>query len=85
MTNVIPIADFCSGWQLVTSNPRGVSQPFCRRSLDGLHGERVSESFSEKLQVPEALTFDDVLLRPMESRVEPDDADVSTRVSKTLN
>jgi IMP dehydrogenase len=43
--------------------------------------------FSEKLRVPEALTFDDVLLRPMESRVEPDDADVSTRVSKnvTLN
>ncbi|ADQ67523.1 inosine-5'-monophosphate dehydrogenase [Halogeometricum borinquense DSM 11551] len=42
------------------------------------------ESFSEKLQVPEALTFDDVLLRPMESRVEPDDADVSTRVSKNV-
>jgi len=41
-----------------------------------------SEPFSEKLQVPEALTFDDVLLRPMESRVEPDAADVSTRVSK---
>jgi IMP dehydrogenase len=43
--------------------------------------------FSEKLRVPEALTFDDVLLRPMESRIEPDDADVSTRVSKhvTLN
>ena len=43
-----------------------------------------SGSFSEKLQVPEALTFDDVLLRPMESRVEPDDADVSTRVSKNV-
>ncbi|ERH01091.1 MAG: inosine-5''-monophosphate dehydrogenase [Halonotius sp. J07HN6] len=39
-------------------------------------------TFSQKLQVPEALTFDDVLLRPKESRVEPDDADVSTRVSK---
>ncbi|MFB6251502.1 MAG: IMP dehydrogenase [Halobellus sp.] len=41
-------------------------------------------SFSEKLQVPEALTFDDVLLRPMESRVEPDAADVSTYVSKNV-
>ena len=41
-----------------------------------------SEFFSEKLRVPEGLTFDDVLLRPMESRVEPDEADVSTRVSK---
>ncbi|MGQ4556234.1 IMP dehydrogenase [Halobellus sp. GM3] len=41
-------------------------------------------SFSQKLQVPEALTFDDVLLRPMESRVEPDAADVSTRVSKNV-
>ncbi|MFC6872365.1 IMP dehydrogenase [Halobellus marinus] len=41
-------------------------------------------SFSEKLQVPEALTFDDVLLRPKESRVEPDAADVSTRVSKNV-
>ncbi|AUV81619.1 IMP dehydrogenase [Salinigranum rubrum] len=40
--------------------------------------------FSEKLRVPEALTFDDVLLRPMESRVEPDDADVSTRVSRNV-
>ncbi|KTG10131.1 IMP dehydrogenase [Haloprofundus marisrubri] len=42
------------------------------------------DTFSEKLRVPEALTFDDVLLRPMESRVEPDDADVATRVSKTV-
>jgi IMP dehydrogenase len=42
------------------------------------------EFFSDKLRVPEALTFDDVLLRPKESRVEPDDADVSTRVSKSV-
>ncbi|WP_280536291.1 IMP dehydrogenase [Halopenitus sp. POP-27] len=40
--------------------------------------------FSEKLRVPEALTFDDVLLRPKESRVEPDEADVSSRVSKNV-
>jgi len=40
--------------------------------------------FSEKLRVPEALTFDDVLLRPAESRVEPDEADVSTRVSTNV-
>ncbi|MCF2240810.1 IMP dehydrogenase, partial [Halobacterium salinarum] len=40
--------------------------------------------FSEKLRVPEALTFDDVLLRPAESRVEPDDADVATRVSTNV-
>jgi IMP dehydrogenase len=43
-----------------------------------------AEPFSEKLRIPEALTFDDVLLRPKESRVEPDDADVSTRVSKSV-
>ncbi len=45
------------------------------------------EPFSEKLRVPEALTFDDVLLRPKESRVEPDEADTATRVSTnvTLN
>ena len=43
-----------------------------------------AEPFSEKLRVPEALTFDDVLLRPMESRVEPDSADVSTRVSTNV-
>jgi len=42
-------------------------------------------SFSEKLAVPEALTFDDVLLRPAESRVEPDEADVSTRVSTSVD
>jgi len=40
--------------------------------------------FSEKLRVPEALTFDDVLLRPAESRVEPDEADVATRVSANV-
>jgi len=40
--------------------------------------------FSEKLRVPESLTFDDVLLRPMESHVEPDEADVSTRVSTNV-
>ena len=40
--------------------------------------------FTDKLRVPEALTFDDVLLRPMESRVEPDEADVTTRVSTNV-
>jgi IMP dehydrogenase len=44
-----------------------------------------NEPFSEKLRVPEALTFDDVLLRPMESRVEPDEADLSTRVSTSVD
>ena len=44
-----------------------------------------SEPFSEKLRVPEALTFDDVLLRPMESHVEPDEADVSTSVSTNVD
>ena len=43
------------------------------------------EPFSEKLRVPEALTFDDVLLRPKESRVEPDDADMATRVSTNVS
>ncbi|EMA51450.1 IMP dehydrogenase [Halococcus thailandensis] len=43
-----------------------------------------SEPFSEKLRVPEALTFDDVLLRPKESRVEPDDADTASRVSTSV-
>ncbi|EMA38412.1 IMP dehydrogenase [Halococcus hamelinensis] len=43
-----------------------------------------SEPFSEKLRVPEALTFDDVLLRPKESRVEPDEADTTTRVSRSV-
>ncbi|WP_247728536.1 IMP dehydrogenase [Halovivax limisalsi] len=38
--------------------------------------------YSEKLRVPEALTFDDVLLKPKESRVEPDEADLTSRVSK---
>jgi IMP dehydrogenase len=42
------------------------------------------ESFSEKLRVPEALTFDDVLLRPRESRVEPDEADTTTRASRNV-
>lgn len=44
-----------------------------------------SNAFLDKLDVPEALTFDDVLLRPKESRVEPDDADLSTRVSTNVS
>jgi len=40
--------------------------------------------FHDKLDVPVALTFDDVLLRPMESRVEPDEADTTTRVSRSV-
>jgi IMP dehydrogenase len=42
------------------------------------------QPFSEKLQVPEALTFDDVLLRPKKSTVEPDEAETRTRVSKNV-
>jgi IMP dehydrogenase len=42
------------------------------------------EPFSEKLRIPEALTFDDVLLRPKESRVEPDAAETATRVSANV-
>ncbi|MFC4552543.1 MULTISPECIES: IMP dehydrogenase [Halorussus] len=45
---------------------------------------RPDGKFTDKLRVPEALTFDDVLLRPKESRVEPDEADVSTRVSTNV-
>jgi len=44
----------------------------------------MATDFSEKLEVPEALTFDDVLLRPKESRVEPDDADLASHVSKNV-
>ncbi|MEF8775586.1 MAG: IMP dehydrogenase [Haloarculaceae archaeon] len=44
-----------------------------------------SSPFSQKLRVEEALTFDDVLLRPKESHVEPDEADVSTRVSRNVD
>ena len=44
----------------------------------------VDDRFSRKLDVPEALTFDDVLLRPKESRVEPDEADTATRVSRNV-
>src|SRR6056297_2714680 len=43
------------------------------------------EFFSEKLRVEEALTFDDVLLRPKESHVEPDDADTTTQVSRNVS
>jgi IMP dehydrogenase len=48
------------------------------------HDAPAGEFFTEKLRVPESLTFDDVLLRPMESRVEPDDADVASRVSANV-
>lgn len=44
-----------------------------------------NNAFLDKLDAPEALTFDDVLLRPKESRVEPDDADLSTWVSTNVS
>jgi IMP dehydrogenase len=53
-------------------------------ALTTVYMAKDSDLFSAKLDVPEALTFDDVLLRPMESRVEPDDADLASRVSKTV-
>lgn len=40
--------------------------------------------FEEKLKVPAALTFDDVLLEPAESYVEPSEADVRSRFSKNI-
>ena len=44
----------------------------------------MGDTFSAKLQVPEALTFDDVLLKPQESNVEPDEAETTTRVSTNV-
>jgi IMP dehydrogenase len=43
------------------------------------------DPFSEKLQVPEALTFDDVLLKPKRSAVEPDEAETETQVSANVS
>jgi IMP dehydrogenase len=40
--------------------------------------------FIEKLQVPVALTFDDVLLVPAESHIEPNEADIRSRFSKNI-
>ncbi len=58
--------------------------PGSAATLDMAKDAPTDEPFSEKLREPEALTFDDVLLRPKESRVEPDDADLSTRVSRNV-
>jgi len=44
-----------------------------------------SGTFSEKLHVEEALTFDDVLLKPKESHVEPDEAETRTRISTNVD
>ncbi len=46
--------------------------------------ESYEQRFLEKLNVPETLTFDDVLLRPTESNVEPEQAGTDTRVSKSV-
>jgi IMP dehydrogenase len=41
--------------------------------------------YREKLEVPTALTFDDVLLEPAASLVEPNEADPRTRFSKNIS
>jgi IMP dehydrogenase len=40
--------------------------------------------FCEKLQAPLALTFDDVLLEPAESEIEPTEADIRSRFSRNI-
>lgn len=40
--------------------------------------------FCEKLQAPLALTFDDVLLEPADSEIEPTEADVRSRFSRNI-
>lgn len=45
----------------------------------------MGRSYRNKLDCETALTFDDVLLRPSESRVEPNEADVQTRVSRNVD
>ena len=45
----------------------------------------MANEFSAKLDVPEALTFDDVLLRPKESHIEPDEADTSSKISTNIS
>ncbi|MDD2666623.1 MAG: IMP dehydrogenase [Methanocellales archaeon] len=44
----------------------------------------MKDVFTKKLDVPMGITFDDVLLLPNESRVEPDKADVKSRVSRNI-
>ncbi len=44
----------------------------------------MKDVFTKKLEAPRGITFDDVLLLPNESRVEPDKADVTSRVSKNV-
>ncbi|MFA6333052.1 MAG: IMP dehydrogenase, partial [Methanoregula sp.] len=41
--------------------------------------------FIEKLDVPLSLTFDDVLLEPLESWIEPSEVDTRSRFSKNIN
>lgn len=45
----------------------------------------MGRSYRNKLDCETALTFDDVLLRPSESSVEPNEADVQTRVSRNVD
>ncbi|MCK9312877.1 MAG: IMP dehydrogenase, partial [Methanocorpusculum sp.] len=40
--------------------------------------------YGEKLNIPTALTFDDVLIEPAESWIEPNDVDVQSRFSKNI-
>jgi IMP dehydrogenase len=40
--------------------------------------------FTEKLNVPIAITFDDILLQPAASHIEPDEADVRSRLTRNI-
>ncbi len=49
-----------------------------------IHSTYMGQEFQDKLDCETALTFDDLLLRPAESDVEPNEADVSTRLTSSV-
>ncbi len=51
------------------------------RNLPSIH---MGQEFTDKLECETALTFDDLLLKPAESDVEPNEADVSTKLTSSV-
>lgn len=77
------IENFSGGETRIDVSSRNVFHA-CPQTIYMAKNGSTGRTFSQKLAVPEALTFDDVLLRPSESRIEPDEAGLSTRVSKNV-
>src|SRR5690606_23536535 len=72
-------------FSVVLLSPRGFRYSGARSGLSPCRGMELVMAVSSDMRFVEALTFDDVLLKPGPSEVMPSDADVRTRLTREIS